>query len=468
MRLKFILLLTFVFSLIYVRPAEAQTGIITTIAGFPTGSCGYNGDGIPAVAAQLHVPIGITMDSVGNIYFSDHINNRIRKINTAGIISTVAGDGTVGYTGDGGNATDAKLDNPTGVAVDHSGNLYFADEQNNAIRKVSSSGIITTISGNGTSGYSGDGAAATAATLYLPYEMTIDPSGNLYIVDQDNNAIRKINTAGVISTFAGTGVFGYSGDGGPATAAQVYYPTGITSDAAGNIYIADRGNNLIRKVNTSGIITSVAGTNFFGYSGDGGPATAAQLSFPSGVTVDRFGNIFFSDSYNYRVRMVNTAGIISTVAGDGVNGLSGDGGPATLASLSNPMGVVIDDSENLYIADANDCVIRKVKIMIPGTLGVTQLNNSSNSNISIFPDPNNGNFTVKCSLNSGMVSQADEAAAIEITDMMGRIVYKTVIAAQNGTINKQIELAGNLPEGLYILNLRSDAQTSTARFVIQK
>jgi len=334
------------------------SGIISTVAG--NGTAGYSGDGGAATVAQLYYPAGVAVDSAGNIYIADYNNNRIRKVNTSGIISTVAGNGTAGYSGDGGAATAAQLSNPFSVAVGSTGNIYIADGSNNRIRKVNTSGIISTVAGNGTAGYSGDGGAATAASLSSPYGVAVDSAGNIYIADRSNNRIRKVNTSGIISTVAGNGALGYSGDGGAATAAQLSSPHRVTVDSSGNIYIADTGNYRIRKVNTSGIISTVAGNGTQGYSGDGGAATAAQINNPYGVAVDSAGNIYIADNGNKRIRKVNTSGIISTVAGNGTGGYLGDGGVATAAQLNNPYGVTVDNNGNIYIADTSNRRIRKV------------------------------------------------------------------------------------------------------------
>ncbi len=311
------------------------------------------------------------MDASGNLYIAEQANNRIRKISASGIISTVAGNGSFGFSGDDGVATSASLYYPTHVAVDASGNLYIADQGNNRIRKVSPSGIISTVAGNGSAGFSGDGGLATAASLYRPQGVAVDALGNLYIADISNQRIRKVNTSGIISTVAGIGSFGFSGDGGSATAASLHNPSGVAVDASGNLYIADYSNYRIRKVNTSGIISTVAGNSSYGFSGDGGSATAARLNNPIGVAVDASGNLYIADENNNRIRKVSPSGIISTVAGNGISGFSGDGGAATAASLNYPRGVVVDGSGNLYIADKDNYRIRKVSGLTNGSLAIT-------------------------------------------------------------------------------------------------
>ena len=345
------------------QPADDWT--IETVAGGVT----FGGDGAAATAAQLNSPFGVALDAAGNLYIADADNHRIRKVSATGVITTVAGTGTAGFSGDGGAATAAQLNWPWDVAVDGSGNLYIADTGNNRIRKVDSSGNISTVAGTGTQGFSGDGAAATAAQLRIPTGVALDGAGNLYIADALNNRIRKVDSSGNISTVAGTGTGGlgtdglgtggFSGDGAAATAAQLNGPSGVALDGAGNLYIADGGNRRIRKVSATGVITTVAGTGTVGFSGDGGAATAAQLS-PFSVAVDGSGNLYIADGGNYRIRKVDSSGNISTVAGTGTSGFSGDGGAATAARLRSPRGVAVDGSGNLYIADRSNNRIRKV------------------------------------------------------------------------------------------------------------
>ena len=318
------------------------------------------GDNSPATAAWLRGPEGVAVDGAGNLFIADRDNHRIRKVDTAGVITTVAGTGETGFRGDGGPATAARLFFPAGVAVDGAGNLFIADQYNARVRKVDSAGVITTVAGLGNHGFSGDGSPATAARLFFPADVAVDGAGNLFIADTWNQRIRKVDTAGVITTVAGTGRSGFSGDGGPAPAARLFFPAGVAVDGAGNLFIADRGNYRIRKVDTAGVITTVAGTGRSGFSGDGGPAPAARLFFPAGVAVDGAGNLFIADQGNYRIRKVDTAGVITTVAGTGTRGFSGDGGPAADATLTQPFGVAVDGAGNLFFADEGNHRIRKV------------------------------------------------------------------------------------------------------------
>lgn len=345
----------FAISIFMSSKAFAQT--IRTFAG-KGGISGFGGDGGPATAANFNSPQSMAIDASGTLYIADTKNHCIRKIK-AGVVSTVAGTGAIaGFTGDGGAATSAKMNEPVAVAVDGSGNIFVADASNNAVRKISTVGIITTIAGTGVAGYSGDGTPATSARLNTPNGIWVDPAGNVYISDTWNHRVRKVNTSGIISTFAGTGVPGYSGDGFAATNAQLNYTNAITMDAAGNLFMTDNGNHRVRKMNTSGIISTVAGNGIGGYTTDGVPATSTDIYFPVGVKNDASGNVYFGEDGDGRVRRVDAGGIIRAVAGTGTPGYSGDGGAATLAQLHSPTDVCLDASGNIYIADRNNHCIR--------------------------------------------------------------------------------------------------------------
>jgi sugar lactone lactonase YvrE len=334
---------------------NAQT--ISTIAG--TGFAGNNGLGGLADTTLLSSPAGIAFDAAGNIYVSDAANARVCKINSAGIISTYAGNGVGGAcTGDGGPATAAQLWDPQGLAFDAAGNLYIADLDNYRIRVVNTAGIINTFAGTSTSGYSGDGGPATAALLSEPWGIAVDPMGNVFFSDFGANVIRKIDNSGIITTVAGNySVTTFSGDGGPATAAGLFGPEGIVFDSFGNLYIADN-YHAIRMVNSMGTITSVAGIGgSSGYSGDNGQANTAQLNGPAGLAFDAHGNLYIADANNFRVRMINSSGIISTVVGSGTQGYTGDGGLATAADLNLLSGINFTSTGNLIISDQfNNCV----------------------------------------------------------------------------------------------------------------
>ncbi len=342
-----------------IRKVDADTDFISTVAG--DGTYGFGGDGAAATAAQLYSPQGVAMDGDGNLYIADTNNSLIRKVDADGDISTVAGNGTAGFGGDGAAATAAQLYSPYGVAVDGDGNLYIADTNNRRIRKVDAdTDFISTVAGNGSYGHSGDGAAATAARLRSPRGVAVDGDGNLYIADSSSHRIRKVDAdTDFISTVAGNGAGGFGGDGAAADAAQLNFPTGVAVDGDGNLYIADTDNHRIRKVDASSKnISTAAGASSGGE--DGGPATQARLTTPSGVAVDGSGNVYIADTDNHRIRKVDADGNISTVAGDGTAGFDGDGAAADAAQLNFPTGVAVDGSGNLYIADTNNSRIRMV------------------------------------------------------------------------------------------------------------
>jgi hypothetical protein len=429
---------------------------ISTVAGNSIGCCSgvdsgsYSGDGGAATAAGLYWPTSVDFDGAGNMFIADFRNNRIRKVSSAGIITTVAGNGTNSgypyytgtYSGDGGVAIAAGLNQPTDAAVDGAGNVYICDAGNYRVRKVSSTGITITVAGNGTMGFSGDGGAATSASI-TANAICLDAAGNLYISGQFY--VRKVNSAGVISTIAGNGGPGYSGDGGPATAASIT-PSGLDIDGAGNIYIADFGNRVIRKINALGIISTVAGDGTTGYSGDGGAATLAKIFQASDVKVDASGNLYINDGGNQVIRKVSSSGIISTVAGTaGMSGYTGDGGMATNAKLNYPHGVAFKGG-NLFIADQNNNVIRKVQLSVSSRiLGIL----SSTTNLSIAPNPNKGWFTIT------LKSDDNDNGSIIVRNCIGqKIVELSIRTNEQSTVNLDV------PPGIYFIT----ATTTNSRY----
>jgi uncharacterized protein (TIGR03437 family) len=318
------------------------------------------GDEGAAAAAALQAPSAAIYFN-GYIYILETAGSRVRQVDGTGFITTVAGTGQSGYAGDGGAATLANFSFPEGMGIDSSGNFYIADTTNFVVREFQLDGGIITIAGTpNVTGYTGDGGPATSATLTLPRAVAVDAKGNVYIVD--NNAIRVVtgnsDGGGTIKTFAGSATAGFGGDGGPVAAAAFNNPSAITIDAVGNIYIADTFNFRIRKISTSGIITTVAGNGSSGFSGDGGQATSAQLLSPTGIAVDAAGNLYISDLY--RVRKVTAAtGVISTLAGNGIQGYLGDGGVATSSELNSVNGLSVDPSGNVYVADTGNNVVRE-------------------------------------------------------------------------------------------------------------
>jgi trimeric autotransporter adhesin len=341
--------------------------IISTVAG--NGGAGYLGDGGSATLASIGSSGIIALDKHGNFYFSQ-LNNTIRKVSLTGVISTIAGNGIAGFSGDGGPATAAMLNftGGSGVVFDKFDNLFIADQANNRIRKIdATTGIISTIAGIGIGGFAGDGGLASAAMLNSPSHITIDTFGNLYILDGLNYRIRKINTTGIISTLAGTGTMAFSGDGGPATAAELYVGGCMAVGNNNELYLAD--GIRVRKIDlNSNIITTIAGNGSYGFSGDSGPASSAQFFSTMGIAIDKSDNIYIGDRNNHRIRSINSAGVIMTLTGNGIGGFSGDGGLAASAQIYSPRGLAIDPCGSLYIVDNANLRIRKVTM--PPTLTI--------------------------------------------------------------------------------------------------
>ena len=362
--------------------ATVQTAVtdaiqtITTFAGlqvFPP-----QGDGGPATSANLSQPTGVAEDGAGNVYIAEYARNDVRKVATSGTITTVVGTGTPGYAGDGGPATAAELNQPLYLAIDAAGNLLIDDAGNNAIREVTAAGTISTVAGTGAAGYSGDGGPATSAKISGPQAVAALPGGGFVIADCGNNVVRKVDVAGTITTIAGNGMAGDTGDGGPATSAELGCAGGLAVDSVGDLFIADQSNNVVRKVDATGTISTIAGTGIAGFSGDGGPAINAQFNNPYGLVYDA-GYLFVGDYNNNRVREINPAGIITTVVGNGSRctidrspgAQCGDGGPPTLAGLNHPGQIVVDSSANLLIAGNISNTVREVSAIGPDLLHIS-------------------------------------------------------------------------------------------------
>ena len=466
-------------------------GNLLRIAG--NGRSGYSGDGGPALSAQLEFPDGIAVDGAGNVYVADRDAAVIRRIAPTGAISTVAGTGAAAYSGDNGLASAAQLNQPTGLAVDSAGNLYVADTANHRIRRIAANGVITTVAGTGNPGFTGDGGAATSAGLNGPEGVALDSAGNLYIADTFDDRVRQISPNGVISTIAGTGlsaVYGSTtdatgvstttGDNGPAASAAVVLPTDVATDRAGNLYIADYGNGRIRvvsksvintvagsaggiaptdgqdafsarlngptgvaadasgsvyfaessvgtgsglaagdfkiwKVTAAGILVTAAGDGISSYSGDGGSAAYAQLNLPTGMAMDAAGNLYFADSLNHRIRRIRASGAIDTVAGSGSPGFSGDGSAAIAAQLYQPKAVAVDSAGNLLIADTGNNRIRMVSLN--GVIATV----AGNGNASFFGD---GQPAVQASLHAPLGLALDRSGAIYVADTLNQRVRR--------------------------------------------
>ncbi len=338
--------------------AFGQGQTVTTIAG--TGTPSFSGDNGPATQAGFNSPVYLAFDAAGNLIVADWRNHRVRRIGTDGTVTTIAGTGNAGFGGDGGAALQASFNGVIGVCLDPAGNIYVNDDMNNRIRRIDPSGRISTFAGNGARMYGGDGGGAAQASFFIGLRCVSDASGNLFVAEQGAHRVRRISTAGIVSTVAGTGSQGFSGDGGPATSAQLNNPTAVAMDRAGNLYIADQFNHRIRRVSSGGTIATIAGTGTAGFSGDGGPGVSANLNFPGAMVTDANGDLYFTDGPNARVRKVSAAGIISTVAGNGTRGFAGDDGPALSASFNGAFGIALDAQGNLYVADTDNHRIRRI------------------------------------------------------------------------------------------------------------
>jgi type IX secretion system substrate protein/NHL repeat-containing protein len=414
--------------------------IISTVAG--NGLTGDGGDGGAATNASAGNAGGIVFDTQGNYYYTE-FNSRIRKISTVGIISTIAGNGISGSSGDGGPATAAQLNNPSYINIDTSGNLYISDVYNNKIRKINmNTGIITTVVGNGIGTYGGDGAQATAASLYSPSGTAFDDSGNLYIADFANYRVRKVNTLGIISTIAGNGIMGWGPNGIPATATELEGPNAVRVDAEGNVYFADI--NRIRKIDKkTGLIYAFAGvidtvvSGSFNCSGDGGLAVSAHTTNVYDFVFDKFGNCFLSDQNCDKIRVVDKYGYISTFAGTGNETYNGDGQHADSANLYSARGIALDSCGNLYIADNGHARIRKVSFLKCDYLSVT--NQVPNSKLSIYPNP---------AYDILNINNLQAPAIYTLQSIVGATIQQGTLKEGNNSINIQA-----LPDGMYMLEI---------------
>jgi len=433
--MKFTFSLCFITLLVVSFSADAQLQRINTIAG--NGVAGFSGDGHAAGNAALFGPLGVAVDSAGNVFIEDFYNKRVRRVSAATtIITTIAGNGVEGYTGDNSYGASAEI-NPSGVAVDRNGNVFITDASHGVVRKVNTLGIITTVAGNGSWGYSGDGGSATNARLTECTGMTFDNLGNLYIADAGNNVVRKVDTAGIITTVAGNDTAGYSGDGSAATAAKLDSPVSVATDNNGNLYISDFGNNVIRKVDDTGAITTYAGNHALlpGFGGDHGPATAARLNYAQGIATDYYGNLYIADADNNVIRKVDTTGVITTAIGNGTAGFGGDLGYVNGANLFNPYGITVDYHGNIYIADANNERVRETYYASEGVTNTTQ----NAAVIGAHPNPFTGLVNV-----SGL-AKSDKVA---VYDVVGKQASDIFTATEDGTNTFNIDA---LDAGVYIL-----------------
>jgi len=404
-----------------------ESGItVTTFAG----SGGGYADGT-GTAAQFSYPTGVAVDASGDVYVADKSNDKIRKITPAGVVSTLAGSNN-GYAD--GTGTAAQFSSLSGVTVDASGNVYVGDMSNNKIRKITPAGVVSTLAGS-SAGYA-DGTG-TAAQFNYPVGVAVDASGNVYVADYYNHKIRKITPAGEVSTLAGS-TGGYAD--GTGTAAEFFYPAGVAVDASGNLYVADYGNDKIRKITPTGIVSTFAGSNN-GYAD--GTGIAAQFSLPAGVAVDASGNLYVADTHNHKIRRITPAGVVTTLAG------STDGyadGTGIAAQFSFPTGVVVDASGNMYVADQSNQKIRKITGGVLSTASYTQV-----GGFTVYPNPSKGVFNI----------EAQNNATIEVFDMLGKQIITQKVAIGTATVN-----LSSFTAGVYFAKITTeDNQTQTVKLI---
>ncbi len=451
---KDIVMRTLCFVLFSLVATISHGQVISTIAG--TGVSGFSGEGGLAIHARFAHPVGVTSDKTGNIYIADRENNVIQKIDIHGVLTRFAGNGFSGNNGDGGPATAASLSLglEVGMVTDSAGYVYISS--GGQVRKVSPSGIISTVAGNGSYGYSGDGGPATAAQLKAPTGLCFDKAGNLYIADEQSHTVRVVNTSGIISTIAGTGIAGFSGDGGLATNAQLTTPIGIAVDDLSNLYIAAVDNHRVRKVNTAGVMTTIAGIGI-----DPGPkfcngciATSLQLSGPLGLAVDGLGNVYVAVIGNDAVYKITPDGKAYTIAGTGDEGFSGDGGPATAAEIKHPKMICLDNQGNLLITDKGNIRYRKVWL---GTTYIPYIPHGA-AHLSVYPS-----LAVGGSFTCYLQSDTNESAHLFITNTLGRVVYTTAC-----TTNVDVPLSLPFPSGMYFISATTASGLKTlAKVVVQ-
>lgn len=482
---------------------------IYTFAG--TGNFGYSGDGGSALLADITAATGIVTDKKGNVYFCEWYYGLIRKVDiSTGIITTIAG-GLVADLSDNILAVNALVRHPWGLTVDSIGNLYFAEQQFNQVRKIDTNGIITTIAGlpyqiyQGQGSFSGDGALATAALLNGPSDVAVDMAGNVYIADGNNHRIRMVNTSGIITTIAGSSI-GALGDGGLAINSKLYYPLGLAIDKNNNLYIGDAGNHRIRKIDASGIINTIVGTGVQGNTGDGGLAVLAKMGSTRGLQVDNSGNLFFADRDYGVVRKVDNSGVISTIVGTGINGYSGDGGLATLAQI-DPIDCTFDKAGNLFITDnlrvrivcsnlpltlvstsSVTCASESVTLSVNGASSYTWSTGSTNPSIIVTPTMTttytvNGAGMVGCSYSGSITQNVNACVGIEEYNIDQIDIYPNptnnilqIIDVQNSFENAQVEImntigqvilkqvyedaidVSKLPTGIYLLRINTSGK----------
>jgi uncharacterized protein (TIGR03437 family) len=432
------------------------------------GTGGFAGDGAAATAANVNFPTSIARSAAGTLYIADTFNVRIRTVQSDGIIRTVVGTGTRGFSGDGAAATSALISSPYGVAVDAAGNIYFSDSLNHMVRKVGTNGTITRIAGTGVQGYGGDGLNATDALLNLPTGLAVDPAGNVYVADTQNHRIRRIGTDGKIATIVGTGQPSYDQDGRAGSQTAIYYPEGVALDSRGNLYVADTFNHRIRKLSTDGVVTTFAGNGLAAFRGDGAAAGAASLNYPRGVFVDASGNVLIADSINNRIRMVTEDGVIRTIAGSGRFGDSGDDGPASAAQFRYPRAVISDGSGGYLVLDTDNHRIRKLT-PVPQSPAINREGVVSSSAFGGFPTAARGSWleiygsnlaqrTREWAASDFVEGKAPTSLAGTAVTIGGRSGFISYVSA--GQVNVQVPDA--LPAGVHDVVVTSPSGSSAA------
>ena len=420
-------------------------GTITTIAG--TGAGGFSGDGGPATLACFSSPQGVATDAAGNIYVADRNNHRVRMISAAtGNISTVVGTGVMGYAGMGGLATAAQMEYPNAICFDRYGNYYISDNYADAAYRVDgATGMINNICGHGAQGSSGDGGPGSLARMAIPFGIAVDPAGNQYIADYGNNELRKVNAiTGIVTTIAGSipalGSF-----------SQI---NGVCTDNNGNVYVSDAGSHhCVKRIDYTGAITTIAGNGTAGYTGDGGPALSAEMRGPGCLFINSSFHLFICDADANVVRVVDLGtGIIHTLAGTGIAGFSGDGGSPALAQLQGPTGVWESASGDIYIADASNNRIRKI---VGSGYKTTGTNAVSENNVSVFPNPSNGTFTIQ-------TNSIPDNGSFEVYNLTGEKVFAGTISQQQTVVTIE------QPAGVYTILLRSASGMSSHKVTISK